>query len=81
MCTKDSAAMAASATSALRDTTSEIRGSGTATSGVASPAAGTNRPRYSARATALAAIAPEKPATNDVHPVRNAGSRPNASRR
>ena len=73
--------MAAIATSVFRDTTSGTSGSGSVTSGVASPAAGTKRPRYSANPTALAAIAPEKPATNDVQPVRNAGSRPNASRR
>src|SRR6185436_570085 len=34
-----------------------------------------------ATATALAAMAPEKPATNDVQPVRNAASGPNASRK
>ena len=32
-------------------------------------------------ADGFAAIAPENPATNDVHPVRNAASGPNASRR
>ena len=37
-----------------------------------SPAPGTNRSRYAATPTAPAAIAPEKPATNDVQPVRNA---------
>src|SRR6185503_9401225 len=31
--------------------------------------------------TALVAIAPEKPATNDVQPVRNAAASPKASRR
>ena len=74
--------MAASATSDLpRHDERDEAAAGRVTSGVASPAAGTNRPRYSARTTALAAIAPEKPATNDVQPVRNAASRPNASRR
>ena len=36
---------------------------------------------YSASATALAAMAPENPATNDVHPLRNPVSGPKASRR
>jgi hypothetical protein len=74
-------AIAASATSALGETTSGTSGSGTVKSGVAFAAAGTKRPMYSASATELAATAPEKPATNEVHPVRNAAPGPNASRR
>jgi hypothetical protein len=37
--------------------------------------------RYRANPTALAAIAPEKPAMKDVHPERNPATGPNASRR
>src|SRR5262245_28093352 len=58
-----------------------MNGIGRTSSGVASDAPGTNRPRYDAKTTAPAAIAPEKPATNDVQPVRNAASRPNAASR
>ncbi len=43
-----------------------------AASGVALPAPGRRRSRYTATPTPPAAIAPLKPATNDVHPVRNA---------
>ena len=39
-------------------------------------APGTKRVTESASAIALAAIAPENPATNDVQPVRNAASGP-----
>src|SRR5204863_1208933 len=67
------------ATNDFDETTRGISGIGTVSHGVASAAAGANRPTYSASATALAAIAPEKPATNDVHPVRNAAIGPNAS--
>ena len=49
--------------------------------GVASPSTGTAVPRKPARPTAAAAMAPEKPATNDVQPVRKATTGPNASRR
>src|SRR5258708_24859094 len=49
--------------------------------GVVFEAAGAKRPTYAASTTALAAIAPEKPATNDVQPVRKAASRPKAARR
>jgi len=44
--------------------------------GVRSASTGTALPRKPARPTAAAAMAPEKPATNDVQPVRNAGSGP-----
>src|SRR5215831_14434634 len=50
-------------------------------SGVALPTPGIRRSRYAATPTPPAAIAPLKPATNDVHPVRNAARLPNASRR
>src|SRR3954447_22012732 len=73
--------MAVSATTALGETTSGTTGNGTVMIGVAFPAAGMNRPRDSANATALAATAPENPATKDVQPVRNAVMGPNASRR
>ena len=76
-----SVAIAVSATRDFGDTTSGMRGSGIVSSGVEFAAAGMKRPTYSARATALAATAPENPATNDVHPVRNAAVGPNASRR
>jgi hypothetical protein len=45
------------------------------------PIAGIVRARYAAIPAALAAIAPENPATNEVHPERNPASGPNASRR
>ena len=73
--------MADNATRFFVETISGRNGSGTVTIGSALPAAGTNRPTYSASATALAAMAPENPAMNEVHPVRNAVSGPNASRR
>ena len=73
--------MSASAVSDSGDTMSGTNGTGIVKNGVASFAAGTKCPRYSASATALAAIAPEKPATNDVQPVRNPASGPYASRR
>ena len=66
---------------AFGDTTIGTSGSGMVRSGVPSPAIGANRPMYSASATALAAIAPEKPATNDVQPLRNPASGPKASRK
>ena len=50
--------------------------SGSETHGVRSPSTGTALPRKPARPTAAAAMAPEKPATKDVHPVRKAGSGP-----
>jgi hypothetical protein len=74
-------AMAHSATIAFGETTIGTSGSGMVRRGVPSPAIGAKRPMYSARATELAAIAPEKPATNDVQPLRNPVSGPNASRR
>src|SRR3979490_3151659 len=58
-----------------------MNGSGRATIGVVFEAAGTKPPTYAASPRALAAIAPENPATNDVHPVRKAASRPKAARR
>ena len=73
--------MALRATSDFGETTSGMSGSGTVKKGVLFAAAGMNRPMYSASATALAATAPENPATNDVHPVRNAAPGPKASRR
>ena len=77
----DSAATAVSATTARGDTVRETNTKGMETSGVVSAATGMNRPRMPAMATALAAMAPEKPATNEVHPVRNAAMGPYASRR
>src|SRR5918993_1663456 len=69
---QDINAIAASATADCREKISGTNGSGIVKIGVVSAAAGTNLPTYNARTTALAAIAPEKPATKDVHPVRNA---------
>src|SRR5687767_14082555 len=45
------------------------------------PSDGTVRSTYAAMPAALAAIAPEKPAMNDVHPERNPAIGSNASRR
>ena len=81
MWTRLSRATTSSATRDVRDTVSAMNGSGMVKSGVVSAAAGMNRPRYVASPRALTAIAPEKPATNDVHPVRKAGSGPKAARR
>src|SRR4051812_20421529 len=39
------------------------------------------RPRYETKATALAASAPEKPATSEVHPLRNPNRGPKARER
>ena len=74
-------AMIANATRVCRETVNGSRGIGTTSSGTPLVAAGTKRPRYDANTTALVAIAPEKPATNDVQPVRNATPRPNAASR
>src|SRR5688572_25549009 len=49
--------------------------------GVESAAPGMNRSITKIRKIALAAIAPAKPATNDVHPVMNPARGPYASRR
>ena len=63
--------MTVSATTACGDSVSETNGRVSETIGVVSPAAGMNLPRIPAMPTALAAIAPENPATNEVQPVRN----------
>src|SRR4051794_55213 len=80
-CTAASIAITATATSACGVTATVTGPSAAETSGRRSAANGTNRPREAAKPTALAAIAPENPATNDVQPVKNAAAGPNASRR
>ena len=62
-------------------TAADVPGIGIASSGVSLAMPGMNRLSVMIRKTALAAIAPLKPATKDVHPVRNPASGPNASRR
>ena len=68
--------MTTSAVSVLGEKTRGTRGSGMTRRGVAWPAIGRNRPTYSASAMELAAMAPEKPATKEVHPLRNPMSGP-----
>jgi hypothetical protein len=81
MCIAANSQTAAIATIVWRENDSGTNGIGTTKKGVASATPGTNRLRYSTKTTALAAIAPAKPATKDVHPVRNAASRPYAAPR
>ena len=59
----------------------DVSGIGIASSGVLFGDAGNEAIEVTIRKMALAAIAPLKPATNDVHPVRKPASGPNASRR
>ena len=75
--------MATSATTVCGEsvTTTTPGTSGKARNAELSPAPGRKRPRYDASTTADVAMAPEKPATNEVQPVRNAHSGPYASRR
>jgi len=58
-----------------------VPGIGIASSGVSLATPGMNLFSVMIRNTALAAIAPVKPATNEVQPVRKPASGPNASRR
>ena len=58
------------------DSVAVIGPSGSDASAWSLPTPGMKRERYSARNSALAAMAPENPATNDVQPVRNAATRP-----
>ena len=76
-----STAMTAKATRDWGETLRVTTPRGAAAHGSVSAAAGRMRPRYAAKPTAPTAMAPLKPATNDVQPVRKAGSGPNASRR
>ena len=81
MCTNANSQTARMATIVCRENDSGTNGIGMVKNGVVFATPGTNRSRYSTKTTALAAIAPANPATNDVHPVRNAISRPYAARR
>src|SRR3984893_3663206 len=76
-----SAAMTAIATSARVDTVRDRGPRCQAAIAAALPAPGRNRSRYAATPTPPAAMAPLKPATKDVHPVRNAARPPKLSRR
>ena len=67
----DNPAIAVSATAACGENVNETNGRAIVKIGVVSAAAGMNRPRIPAIPTALAAMAPENPATNDVQPLRN----------
>ena len=64
-----------------KEKTIGVSGIGIASSGVEFATPGKNRSSVVMRKTALAAIAPLNPATNDVHPVRKPASGPYASRR
>ena len=69
---KAATAMTALAASVCRENenTMGVKGTGIASRGVALAMPGTNRSSVVMRNTALAAIAPLKPATKEVHPVR-----------
>ncbi len=71
--------MTSSATAARGESPSVQAPRERAMMGSLAAAAGTNRPRYAAKAMAAAAIAPENPATNDVQPERNPARGPKAS--
>jgi len=81
MCTRAATTIAELATSVWTENVSGTYGTGMTKSGAALAVPGMKRSRYSASTIALAAIAPEKPATNEVQPVRNPANPPYASRR
>ena len=75
-CTRLKTAMIATAVRFCGEIVRDSAPSDSENHGVWSPNTGTVLPRKPARPTAAAAMAPEKPATKDVQPVRNAGSGP-----
>src|SRR5687767_5119558 len=80
MLTRVNSARSVSATSVVPVTDTTI-GPTRIVANVTCAMAGTRLVRYTANPTAAAAIAPENPAMNEVHPDRKASGSPNASRR
>src|SRR5688572_4800970 len=81
MCTRANSQTAIIASTVCRENVSGTYGSGMTKIGVEFAAPGINRSSTTIKKMALAAIAPAKPAMNDVHPVMNPASGPYASRR
>src|SRR5688572_12253384 len=81
MCTKAKSHTAVIASTVCRENVSGTYGSGMTKSGAELATPGMNRSSTTMRKMALAASAPAKPATNDVHPVMKPASGPYASRR